>query len=93
MQGNTAVMFAFVEWRGDGDQPGTGGGDPIVAENANNGLPSGFEIPIDVATIAAVAERGVNTALGKEAGAIVNDVNTVREFFVSRVSVVGGFNL
>ena len=84
------LMAVLMTWDkgGDGSGPSLAGG--VEPEVADPGLPSGFEVPVDVVGLTAVAERRLVVALESEAEAIRSDVGKLRDFFGSRFRGVGG---
>jgi len=93
-----AALVALAVWKGD--KPGDTE-TPIVAvnnvppaiEEVIPGLPTGFESPVDLPAMTAVASRGMETAFGREAEALAADMLKVRDFFTSRVTVVSRIGL
>lgn len=92
-----AALVALAVWKSNpGQGAGTGelagAGAPMVAPVAGGapaGLPTGFESPVDVPAMTAVASLGMETAFAREAEAMAADLLKVRDFFTSRVTVVG----
>ena len=86
------VLVTFLAMRG-GEKDAVEGGDiadapvpaPLVDEPGQPGLPSGFEVPIDVAGLTAAVERRFTTALNREREAIASDVGKLRDYFGARV--------
>jgi len=89
-----AAIIALVVLPKAGDDEIAGTVEPVQAPvEEPPGLPSGFETPIDVPAMTAVAGRGMEMAFGREAEAIASDIEKIRGFFTSRVTVVGRIGL
>jgi hypothetical protein len=82
-----AVLMTLDKGSGDSGQPVAGADQPELADPS---LPSGFEIPVDVVGLTAVAERRLVVALESEAEAIRSDVGKLRDFLGSRFHGVSG---
>ncbi len=85
------VLVAFLAMRA-GEKASVEGGDvadvpevPTVDRPVLPGVPSGFEVPIDVAGLTVAVERSLTTALNRESEAIASDVGKLRDYFGARV--------
>ena len=68
------------------DTPSKASGD--LSPAPTQGVETGFEGAVDLASLTAAVDRGVGNALGGEAKLIVADVGRVRDFFGSRLKAM-----
>ncbi len=78
-----AIALAFLAPRGGEPEPA--GGEVVELAPGGPGLPSGFEVPVDVAGVTASVGRRFSGAFSREAEAIASDLDKIRDYFGSRL--------
>ena len=89
-----AAVVALLVWQSQPSPDEVATSAPVPApEQPAPKLPTGFESPIDVPAMTAVAGRGLESAFGEKADTIASDIEKIRGFFTSRVTVVSRIGL